>query len=190
MATLELSASEIVRSRPQVIGGLLTPIAGNRVACQLYQGPVKDGWVLSAHDGGTDPRRNFRDWRFRSAARDIECNYFEQWRLLNRDVARLLSAYFHVFLIDRATRREQKVLAIHTDPYDGSRDDIRRSCKQSVHLHMLAATQPFPGCHFPLLLSHMDDHLDRCLESVDNLTAILRRVMLILRHEVIDLFQQ
>jgi hypothetical protein len=186
MRRVTMPVEDVFSHRPRQIGEMLSALKGSIVACQPHTGMVQRGKVLAAHDGGTLPESDFHRWRFRSASRDIECQYFELWRFFGDErTAYLDKAYLHVFEIDRRRHVADKIVSVHAETQADSEGDFEQY-KQALHLHVDKAAQPVPKCHFPLTISHLDKHADQVLSSVENLTSALAKTVSVMRIEVVS----
>jgi hypothetical protein len=189
MATVELIEEDLFAHRPRDIGGMLAELQGRQVACQASVGLVSGGRIFAAHSGRTNPKSHYSQWRFRTVSRDIECQYYELWKPSGQSRVMFLDrAYLHVYRIDRAERRARQLVCIHTDPYAIS-STVTSPYKQGLHLHVTEASDPIPKCHFPIILSHSDHHLDELLSSSQNLTTAFGRAATMIRYELVERFR-
>ena len=178
MQAIRLKREDLNRRR-KVIGRMLKPLRADQlVACGITRDKSGNGIVLAAHSGlGTD--RDYRNWRFRSKAKDVWCQYFEIWIDAGpQSQLRLFRAYFTLLLIDEASGRFEEVLCIHCDP------DEESDMKRGPHLHVMKATHPLPKCHFPLNYSHLNE----VLESIQTLNTAMCKAIAIVAIEVIPRF--
>lgn len=186
MRRVTMRVEDVFSHRPGQIGDMLSPLKGSFVACQPHTRMVQRGKVLAAHDGGTSPDIDFHRWRFRSASRDIECQYFELWRFFGDErTAYLEKAYLHLFQIDRRTRNVEKIVSVHAETQTDGEGDSEQY-KHALHLHVDKAAQPIPKCHFPLTISHIDNHARQVFSSVENLTSALAKTVSVIRIEVVS----
>lgn len=178
MAGIRLRRSDL-GGRRMKIGRMLKPLHANRlVPCGVTHVRFGHGIVLGAHDG-RGKSRDYRDWHFRSEAKDVWCQYFEVWTDTDsRSRLSLACAYFTLFLINRENKKFEEVLCIHCDP------DDRSDMKRGPHLHVTKADDPIPKCHFPLNYGHLDD----VLTSIQTLHEAMRKAITMVAKEVIPRF--
>lgn len=189
MASVSLATEDLFAHRPANVSRMLSPLRGAPVACQAYSFKVGQSRVIAAHGGATNPESYFGDWRFPTLARDIQAQYYERWRLVDRDRrADLDRAYLHVYRVNREKHALEELLCIHTDPLDETNDALLRYCKRSLHLHVTRADEPLPKCHFALNISHIRDHVEQLLSSPDTLTAAFGKAIELIRFEVLGRF--
>src|SRR5687768_4495678 len=94
---------ELLAKRPARLRRILRSLSGNRlVACDGSASTEEKVFVIAAHDG--TPAASYRDWYFRTHARDVEAQYFELWKPLNDLTWTMDRAYLQVFLVNRAKR--------------------------------------------------------------------------------------
>ena len=137
-----------------------------------------NGIVLGAHDG-LGRSRDYLEWRFRSEAKGVSCQYFEVWNDAGpQSLLRLGCAYFTVLVLDNASRQYEELLCIHCDPDDDS--DVKRG----THLHVTKCYDPIPKCHFPLNYGHLED----VLSSIHKLDEAMGNVIACVAAEVIPRF--
>src|SRR5262245_13939399 len=120
MPTITLAVEEVRSSRLAVIADVLYPLRDGQVPCQRYRVTVDRGWVLAAHSGGSLVNSHYDYWRFRTMARNIDCQYYEHWKFVLPDETSMFlnRAYLHLYQIDRSTHTSEQMLCIHTDPDD------------------------------------------------------------------------
>ena len=179
MAILATDTKDLFTYRIQHVKSLLSPLAEKkRFHCEFYRPKVARGKVLVAHDG-KKIQESYREWSFRSHARDIWCRYFELWIPITSEGEWYLNrAYLTILRTNYQTRSLEEYLCIHCDPNDTS-DEPGSSHKRGPHLHVEMAEPPIPDCHFPLNLGH----LEQVLSSVDSLTEALQQTIEVLSHE-------
>lgn len=178
MGVIRLKTDDLNRRR-RMIGRMLRPLhAGQFVPCDMTHSKSGNGIVLAAHSGhGTD--RDYRNWRFRSKAKDVWCQYFEVWSDADSRIQlSLVCAYLTLFLINRVNQKFEELLCIHCDPDDQS------DTKRGPHLHVMKAVNPLPKCHFALNYSHLND----VLESIQTLDRAMCKAIAIVAKEVIPRF--
>jgi hypothetical protein len=166
--------------RNNVIRQFLRPIAKRRdVGCNSVS--VGLARVIAAHDG-SQMARQYRDWRFRSACRDIHCQYFEVWDVLKsgREWA-LNRAYLHVFLINRESRQEQELIAVHADPNNTDALPLQ-AIRKAPHLHVTSFEPWLQHTHFSLTVGYVD----RAVRSVSEFTRVFSEAVKVVRSEVIN----
>lgn len=187
MANIEVVEEELFSHRPRAIGEMLSGLQGRQVACQAYPGMFRGGRAFAAHSGGVDPKSHFSQWRFRTVSRDVECQYYELWKSLGQDRLMFLDrAYLHLYRIDRDAKRSAQMLCLHTDPNDNVEDTRLRRYKRGLHLHVNEAADPIPKCHLSVIVSHLGDHLEQILSSVENLTTAMQDAVDMIRYELIE----
>lgn len=178
MAGIRLKTKDL-ESRRSKIARMLRPLRANlSVPCDMTHDKSGNGIVLAAHSG-RGAGRDYRDWRFRSKARDVWCQYFEVWTDADpQNRLSLTRAYFTLFLINREQNQLEELLCIHCDP--GDQSDMKRG----PHLHVTKAVHPLPKCHFPLNYSHLND----VLKSIQTLDTAMCKAIRIVATEVIPRF--
>jgi len=179
MNYVAINDQELIK-RGNVIRRFLRPIANQKeVACSAVA--VAAGRILAAHDGLTMARQ-YRDWRFRTTFRDIQCQYFELWNALTSGRQWVLDrAYLHVFLIDRETRQESELIAVHADPNNTDSDPLR-TIRQGPHLHVKRLESWLKRAHFSLTVGYVD----RAVASVAEFTRVVAEAVELVSCEVID----
>jgi len=190
---ITMQTDDLLAHRPATIGRMLTPLKDSVVACQLHHRTVRRRKVIAAHGGGTRPESDFQSWRFRTVAREIECQYYELWSFgTDHRIAFLDRARLHLYRTNYAERTSDQLICIHADPYaepEREEDEAVVPYRQGVHLHVSRSEHPLPKCHFPLVLSHLDKHLDDVLSSVRNLTTVIQNAVQAVRLEVLSRFK-
>lgn len=179
MSSVVIDDQELIK-RGNVIRRLLRPIANEKeVACSAVS--IAGGRILAAHDG-LNTARQYRDWRFRTTFRDIQCQYFELWnaQASGREWA-LDRAYLHVFLIDRNTRQENELIAVHADPNNTDPDPLQ-TIRRGPHLHVKRLESWLQHAHFSLTLGYVD----RAVASAAELTRVFAAAVALVGGEVID----
>jgi hypothetical protein len=179
MSFVVINDEELIK-RGNVIRRFLRPIANEKeVACTAVA--IEGGRILAAHDG-LRTARQYRDWRFRTTFRDIQCQYFELWSALasGRQWA-LDRAYLHVFLIDRDTRQENELIAVHADPNNVDADPLR-TIRKGPHLHVKRLESWMQRAHFSLTLGYVD----RAVASAAEFTRVVSEAIALVGGEVID----
>ena len=178
MGAIRLKTEDLDHRR-SAIRRMLKPLrAYQPVACGLTHDKAGNGMVLGAHDGHVRDK-DYREWYFRSSAKNVWCQYFEVWNDTEpQNRLSLVRAYFTVFIADRATGQFEELLCIHCDPNDES------DMKRGPHLHVTKAIDPLPKCHFPLNYSH----LDHVLTSIQTLHDAMYKAIVIVAKEVIPRF--
>jgi hypothetical protein len=166
--------------RRNVIRQFLRPIANNRgIACGSVN--VGASRVLAAHDG-IQLARSYRDWRFRTASRDIQCQYFELWTAVTSGREWFLDrAYLHVFLINRQSRQEEELIAVHADPNNTDAMPLQ-AIRKAPHLHVTQVETWLQRSHFSLTAGYVD----RAVRSVTEFTRVFTEAVKIVRWEVIN----
>ena len=183
MPRVTMPAEELFSRRARTVGEMLAPLKGCQVPCQLHARMVSRGKVIGAHDGGFSPDSDYQRWRFRTVSPDVDCQYYELWRFSGDELAaRLERAYLHLFKVNRATHMQEEIIAVHAEPYNDDESEYLRG----LHLHVNKASHPIPKCHFSLMISHLDDHVDQVLSSVGNFTKAFRRAATLIQTEVVS----
>lgn len=184
MANIQINDRDL-RKRIREIQDFLPPLrAGKQVPCQFYQYSVSGGRVIAAH-GGDPSGSDYLEWKFRSFAKPIWCQYYEIWKPKNNNFLHLIRAYLHIYQSDPTSHSLKEILCIHCDPDDESDEPIR-TFKQGPHLHVKAAREPLPKCHFPLNL----DNLNRVLSSRRSLTQAFEQAINVVCKEVLKRYTQ
>ncbi len=180
MASIKIPEKDL-RKRIREIQNLLPPLcAGRQVPCQFYKNIVSGGRVIAAHDG--DPTdSDYLGWKFRSFAGPLWCQYYEIWKPKNGNLWHLIRAYLNIYKIDPNTHSLKEIICIHCDPNDES-DEPMRTFKRGPHLHVKAANEPLPKCHFPLNL----DSLNRILSSRSLMTRAFEQAIKVVCKEVLE----
>lgn len=191
-ANISMPTDELLSHRPATIGKMLAVLRDKPVACQQHLKTIQRKKAIAAHGGGAQPDSDFQSWRFQTVARTVECQYYELWGFSpNQRTAFLDKAYLHLYR-KNANRTTDQLICIHTDPYlecENDVDALAFTYRQGLHLHVSLSEQPLPKCHFPLVLSHVERHLDDMLSSVENLTATIKRAVQAVRLEVMSRFK-
>ncbi|MFA4974268.1 MAG: hypothetical protein WC683_16800 [bacterium] len=181
-------AAEKLTHRPNLLQKLLGRLrsAGKQpvLAVQFVKQKADGGRAIAAHEGNASTT-DYRDWRFRTAARDVWGQYFEIWKPLGsrQDEWYLHQAYLHLFRTEMPSHSLIEFLALHSDPNDET-DEPVGSYKRGPHLHVTQSSEPLPHCHFPLNLGQ----LDQVLSSVDDLTLALESAIGVIAHDVLGRF--
>jgi len=147
---------------------------------------VARGKVVAAHDGGTRAETDFQRWRFRTVcvitlnANTSNCGGFRRTRV--RPAWK--RACLHVFKINRETHTSDPIVFLHAEPMtDGG--VATSEYKKCLHLHVKNAVDPIPKSHLPLTISHIDNHVEQVLSSVNNLTTVLGKAVNAIMTEVV-----
>jgi hypothetical protein len=179
MSYVVINDQELIK-RGNVIRRFLRPIANEKeVACSAVG--VAAGRILAAHDG-LRMARQYRDWRFRTTFRDIQCQYFELWNALTSGRRWALDrAYLHLFLIDRETREETELIAVHADPNNTDADPLQ-TIRRGPHLHVKKLESWLQRAHFSLTVGYVD----RAVASAAELTRVVAETVELVGCEVID----
>ena len=108
--------------------------------------------------------------------------YFELWNALTsgREWA-LDRAYLHVFLIDRETRQEIELIAVHADPNNTDADPLQ-TIRRGPHLHVKRLESWLQRAHFSLTLGYVD----RAVASAAELTRVVAQAVELVGGEVIE----
>lgn len=180
---VRITPKNLFDHRPADARRMLRPLARREVACQWYSPPFEGGRVVAAHAGRMPPQSDFRGWRFPAANQQgLRCQYFELWRMVDSEgMAYLQKAYLHLFLFDGRAGTEEELIAVHVEP--GAADSLPQ-CVRSFHLHVSAARPPLHRWHFPLTLSHLANHDEGAITTLDNITVIFSRAASALAEEV------
>ncbi len=190
-ANISIPTDDLLSHRPATVGRMLAVLRDKPVPCQPHLKSIKRMKVIAAHGGGARPDSEFQSWRFQTVAKTVECQYYELWRFSpNQRTAFLDKAYLHLFR-KNSNRTTDQLICIHAEPYAEHKDDadaVATTYRQGLHLHVSMSVQPLPKCHFPLVLSHIERHLEDMLSSVDNLTATFERAIHAVRLEVLSRF--
>jgi hypothetical protein len=185
MTNVTMSTDDLFSHRANRVSAMLSPLKGNHVPCQLNSKMVGGGKVLAAHGGGARADSDFQKWRFRTSCRDVECQYFELWRLSEGgDSAYLESACLHLYKINRSTHTSEPIVFLHAEPAANGETELSEF-KRGLHLHVKGAPDPIPKSHFPLTISHIDNHIDHVLSSIENLTTVFARAVIAIESEVV-----
>jgi hypothetical protein len=166
--------------RAPEVRNLLSPLLASqsRFHCGFEARKVNGGRVLVAHDN-TRIGESYRDWTFRTFAKNFWCKYFELWKQIGQTQEWYLErAYLTILRPDIPNHDFDEYLCIHCDPNDLSAEPFG-SYKRGPHLHVEMAEAPIPDCHFPLNLGHLQE----VLSSVNSLTEALRQAVEVLSHE-------
>lgn len=181
-ADLEIEVAGLTQRATQV-QKLLRPLRKkDPVACAVCREQFRNCKVIAAHDGMA--QSGFRDWRFRTCAENIKAQYFELWMSTEDETKlKLTRAYLNIYTFDKDSRNFEKLLSIHSDPYEFGKEP---HClyKQGPHIHVQQARQPMPKCHFPL--NYLE--LERVLSSVDNITEAFEKAIEVVHNEVLERF--
>ena len=122
---------------------------------------------------------------FKTFVNDISGQYYEHWRPTDQpEKLRLERAYLNIFLVNRETHRYDKLISIHSDPYE-EKNELSYLYKRGPHLHVQKAGHPIPKCHFPLNFTE----LDNVLSSINNITEALKNAIKIVQDEVLIRYQ-
>ena len=172
---------EQLSSRVSIVQKTLRPLVHcnneMEVPCKLLPKKQDGGKVIAAH-GKITRLEDYRDWKFRTLAKDIWCQYFEIWKPTNDEKEfYLFRAYLHLFQTDRSTHSMKEFVCVHCDP-----EEVQNRYKQGPHLHIKNAEEPIPQCHFPLNYCN----LDTVLYSIDTLTESIEKAIEILTVEVVN----
>lgn len=167
--------ADLFGHRPAAMGRMLKPFTGKMVPCQPHATIRGNRKIIGAHGRGTPPDSDYRNWRFKTLISQFECQYFECWILNDAQIAHLDRAYLHLFEIDRVRRQSRQVLSVHAQPTLV----VSRDCpvyRRTVHLHVDFADHVLKKCHFPLVASHLPNHMSEVLQSLDNLTSVFKQI--------------
>lgn len=174
-------ASRKLYSRGQCIQELLRPISKQSSGPAWKQtGKGTYNCVIGTHDG-SPPSSSHQDWRFATFVPGLRANYFEVWKRVDEESWYLDRAYLNIFQTDPTTHTESKFLSLHCDPNE--QDDAPHAIyKKGPHLHIQAASDPFPHAHIALT----SEHLDVVLGSFDSLFKAMEWAMYMLKEQVLD----
>lgn len=179
MPNIVITGDELV-ARATVIRQFLRPIANAReVACTSV--PVRSGRVIAAHDR-IKTLDAYRDWRFRSTCRDIQCQYFELWNALATGREWFLDrAYLHLFWIDREARTESELIAVHADPNNKDEAPLQ-TIRRGPHLHVKRLEEWLRHAHFSLTLGYVEE----VTASAGEFTRVFSEAVKLVASEVIE----
>ena len=185
MSGIQIQDSELYSKRRTQITRMLRPLKTER---PLYCARVpyrKPGAIALVARDIESEKPTHRDYPFRLKDSQVDCHYFEIWRVSERE--RMCTLYHAHLIVCKVIRRErvsQELLCIHCDPMDTS-DEPAGSYKRGPHLHVVMAEAPLPRCHFPLCLTDLDSVLD----SPESLTRAMQHIVGVIQHEVVDRYR-
>ena len=187
MHTLTRPYAEMVSNRVGEVESLLSGIrSGPPPRTRISRQTVQMKKVLSAFDGSDHGDWQHRDKFFTLESCSLLGQYFEMWKPSpdHQDVT-LERAYFHLVRRDR-----KQILCIHAEPLTagGAGDAGATSYKKGVHLHLKAAEQPLPKCHFPLVVDDTDSPNDRVYKSIECFSKTMQNAITAVRLEVLPLY--
>jgi len=174
--------SYIGTNRNSDILSLLSSISLSKKQLTVYQRPYAGHTAFAVADTPKNIRdTDIRDWRFSTAIKDIKCSYFELWTPIEKGDYFLYRAYFHVY----KNENEKEYVLLHTDPNEETFEEggyEYYKYKQSPHMHISIAEQPFPHAHIPL--DNVD--IDNVLSSIQNLDKSMMAHIEMISREIID----
>lgn len=134
---LSLTVEEL-QTRGSVVRKLLRPIS------KVEGGPAFEfdrrgrNWWIGTYDR---PRldKKLQDLTFKTIARSIRGNYYEQWKKIKPGKWRIEKAYLNLLMISESTRSQSKYVSLHCDPHEPE-DQPHFTYKRQPHLHIQNAT--------------------------------------------------
>ena len=142
----------------------------------------RDGLVWAAVQRNSSAEGDYTEWLFRTNLPDLYANYYERWQRFisnGQDKWYLERTYIHFHLLDRSTRTRREVLLLHCDPNENRE---HAEYKQSPHLHILTAPEPWPHAHLALNVGY----LPLMLKDASSLTLNLQKVIAMLKDQVLS----
>lgn len=178
MPVIQITSEEL-RARGRHIRELLRPLSKQPDGPAWEPKTTQYNYVIGTHDGSPSSS-NHQDWRFATFVPGLRANYFELWKRID-EFWYLDRAYLNIFQTDPIARTEKKFLSLHCDPNEP--DDAPHAIyKRGPHLHIQAASDPFPHAHIALT----GEHLDVVLNSFDSLFKAMEWAVYMLKEQVLD----
>jgi hypothetical protein len=177
-----------IKGRSNEIATMLTPLTGTgprRVASEPRN--ISGNIFIYAYSG-LRPAVDYRDWRFKTITYGIRGSYFELWKPSDEKRHRyyLDRAYLSLYLQVKALDREKELLALHCDPNEpDDAGELKHALyKRGPHIHVSAAEDPLPHSHFALNAGNLNE----VLKSAESLYQAMQSGMVLLRDQVLDVF--
>lgn len=142
----------------------------------------KEVFELVAVPKGTTPEGDSNNWKFRTKSPDLYATYSERWFRFYQGKEEhwyLERAYLHFYQLDHSTKSSSEFLLLHCDPNETREHALY---KQSPHLHIVTAPDPWPHAHIALNIGY----LEFMLRDASSLTEAFASVVLMLKEQVLD----
>lgn len=171
--------------RGSKVSEILRPLSGTRSGPARVSISEAGSIVIATYTGSKPAGTAYRDWRFSTYVPSFYGMYFERW--LPADVKhrawQMDRAYLSVFRLDRFSRSEEEIVAVHCDPNEADATHLRY--KQGPHLHVTVAEHPIPHSHIALSLAV----LDSLLSSVDRMTEAIAQSVEMVNSQILGMYQ-
>jgi len=155
----------------------------------LYVAPrnvSREEFVWVVVPSGTKLQGNPSEIRFRTKVSYIYATYFERWLRFYQGAEErwyLERSYLHFYQVDRSNRTAPEYLLLHCDPNETREHALY---KQSPHLHIKTAPEPWPHAHIALNVGY----LEPMLKDASSLTAAFGAAVLMLKEQLLDLMEE
>ena len=172
-----------LRKRDSDIVKVLSPLVERPESLYVIPRTVnREEFVFVAVPKGTNAQGDYTDKKFRTVSPELYATYHERWFRFYEEKEEfwyLERAYLHFYQIDRPSRSSSEFLLLHCDPNETREHALY---KQSPHLHIVTAPDPWPHAHIALNVGY----LEPMLKDASSLTRTFGAMVVMIKEQILD----
>ena len=181
---IRLKVADLSKRRQDIIR-ILTPLVSDSDALYIHNTKKDTGefvWVAVAK--GESTQGDYLSKKF-PITTEFQASYYEVWNRTysgrREEYLYLYRAYLHFYRLNVETIDYDEYLLLHCDPNE-EEDQKHWLYKQSPHLHLEFAPDPWPSAHLALNVGFLKE----MLTDAASLTSILEGMVIMLNDQVLQ----
>ena len=168
--------------RGQAISRILKPIISSSNRIQVHHTQrASDEFIWLALASGENTQGDYTQKKF-PITETFQASYHERWQRNysgREEYWYLERAYLHFYELNPETTDYDEYLLLHCDPNENREHALY---KQSPHLHIEFAPEPWPKAHIALNVGYLKE----MLTDADALTNVFKDLVVMLKDQVIQ----